>query len=103
MYRRAVPQQEAAVRLLPERFQQETVPVAREVTMTKYARLASAADLRKVREGAKHKIILRRYDRQPSDKKFQILVCGGTGCTSSGSNSVRAAFEESLKKHGTFL
>ena len=106
MYRRAVPQQEAAVRLLPpERFQQETVPVAREVTMTKYARLASAADLRKVREGAKHKIILRRYDRQPSDKKFQILVCGGTGCTSSGSNSVRAAFEESLKKTraGTFL
>ena len=47
--------------------------------MTKYARLASAADLRKVREGAKHKIVLRRYDRQPSDKKFQILVCGGTG------------------------
>ena len=68
--------------------------------MTKYARLASAADLRKVREGAKHKIVLRRYDRQPSDKKFQILVCGGTGCTSSGSKSVRAAFEESLKKHG---
>lgn len=46
--------------------------------MTKYARLASAADLKKVKEGAKHKIVLRHYNRQPSDKKFQILVCGGT-------------------------
>ncbi len=30
----------------------------------------------------------------------QVLVCGGTGCTSSGSKKVIAALEESLKKHG---
>ncbi len=68
--------------------------------MTKYARLASAADLVKVKEAAKPKLALRHYDRSPSDKKFQILVCGGTGCTSSGSADVRAAFAVALEKYG---
>ena len=30
----------------------------------------------------------------------QILVCGGTGCTSSGSKKVLAALEDELKKQG---
>ncbi len=30
----------------------------------------------------------------------QVLVCGGTGCTSSGSKKVIAALEESLKENG---
>ena len=30
----------------------------------------------------------------------QVLVCGGTGCTSSGSKKVLAALEESLKEYG---
>ena len=68
--------------------------------MTQYTRLASPADLRKVKEAAKPKIALRHYDRQPSDKKFQILVCGGTGCTSSGSKAVREAFHVALEAHG---
>lgn len=68
--------------------------------MTKYARLASAADLRKVREASKPKIALRHYDRKPTDKKFQILVCGGTGCTSSGSQAVRDAFHTAIEAHG---
>jgi len=29
-----------------------------------------------------------------------VLVCGGTGCTSSGSNSIIEAFETSLEEHG---
>ncbi len=29
-----------------------------------------------------------------------VLVCGGTGCTSSGSNKIIDAFEASLKEHG---
>ena len=32
--------------------------------------------------------------------RAQVLVCGGTGCTSSGSKAVREAFEESIKKNG---
>lgn len=30
----------------------------------------------------------------------QVLVCGGTGCTSSGSKKVIAALEKSLKDNG---
>ncbi len=68
--------------------------------MTKYAHLASIADLRKVREASKNKLALRHYDRKPTDDKFQILVCGGTGCTSSRSKFVVEAFKESLAAHG---
>ena len=32
--------------------------------------------------------------------RAQVLVCGGTGCTSSGSKAVREAFEESIKNNG---
>ena len=32
--------------------------------------------------------------------RAQVLVCGGTGCTSSGSKAVREAFEGSIKKNG---
>jgi NADP-reducing hydrogenase subunit HndC len=31
--------------------------------------------------------------------RSQVLVCGGTGCTSSGSADIRAALEAELKKH----
>jgi len=68
--------------------------------MTKYTRLASPADLIKVKEAATSKIVLRHYERQPSDKKFQILVCGGTGCTSSGSKAVCEAFQTAIDAKG---
>ena len=68
--------------------------------MAHYNRLASAADLAKVREAAQKKIILRHYERQPSDKKFQILVCGGTGCSSSNSHKVGETFKASIAAHG---
>ncbi len=32
--------------------------------------------------------------------RAHVLVCGGTGCTSSGSQKIQAAFEESLEKNG---
>ena len=35
-----------------------------------------------------------------TDYRKQVLVCGGTGCTSSGSKKVIAALEESLKENG---
>ena len=35
-----------------------------------------------------------------TDYRKQVVVCGGTGCTSSGSKKVIAALEESLKDNG---
>ena len=35
-----------------------------------------------------------------TDYRKQVLVCGGTGCTSSGSKKVIAALEEALKENG---
>lgn len=64
--------------------------------MTKYARLASVSDLTKHRAEVAHKLVLRHYERTPSDKKFQILVCGGTGCTSSGSKRVVEALQTAI-------
>ncbi len=32
--------------------------------------------------------------------RSQVLICGGTGCTSSGSKKIRAAFIENLEKFG---
>ncbi|MBE6804916.1 MAG: 4Fe-4S dicluster domain-containing protein [Ruminococcaceae bacterium] len=32
--------------------------------------------------------------------RAHVLICGGTGCTSSGSKSIQAAFEENLAKNG---
>ena len=32
--------------------------------------------------------------------RAQVLVCGGTGCTSSGSNKIQEAFQESIKAFG---
>ena len=32
--------------------------------------------------------------------RSHVLVCGGTGCTSSGSQSIQAAFEENIKAFG---
>ncbi len=37
---------------------------------------------------------------QKTGYRKQVLVCGGTGCTSSGSQKVIKALEESLKTHG---
>ncbi len=32
--------------------------------------------------------------------RAHVLICGGTGCTSSGSKSIQTAFEENLEKYG---
>lgn len=32
--------------------------------------------------------------------RTHVLICGGTGCTSSGSKSIQKAFAESLEKNG---
>ena len=32
--------------------------------------------------------------------RSHVLVCGGTGCTSSNSNAVQNAFAENIEKYG---
>ena len=32
--------------------------------------------------------------------RAQVLVCGGTGCTSSGSSKIQEAFQENIKAFG---
>ena len=65
--------------------------------MKKLTRLASPADLKKLKDASQNRISLRNYERKPTDKKFQILVCGGTGCISSQSLKVRDELQQAIK------
>ena len=52
----------------------------------------------------KEKIVAVRHHRDSnapneSGYKYQVLVCGGTGCTSSGCKNVVAALREEIAKH----
>lgn len=67
--------------------------------MTEYTRIASPADLETLREASLERVVLRHYERQPGEKKYQILVCGGTGCNSSRSHEVRDALEKAIGKY----
>ena len=42
-----------------------------------------------------------RNDNTPNESgyKYQVLVCGGTGCTSSGCKGVVAALRSEIAKH----
>ncbi|WP_027718649.1 NADH-quinone oxidoreductase subunit NuoF [Desulfovirgula thermocuniculi] len=48
---------------------------------------------------AKHKAHLEAIHLPPESEKRQILICAGTGCTSSGSRKLVEAFAEELAKH----
>jgi NADH-quinone oxidoreductase subunit F len=53
--------------------------------------IKSIDDLEKVKEN---------YKRQLSGYKYQVLICGGAGCVSSGCAEVRLALEEALAENG---
>ncbi len=60
-------------------------------------------ELNKIRSTTKDLIEMRHHGEQKPKNcpyKYQVLVCGGTGCTSSGSKKVIAALEEEIKKNG---
>lgn len=60
-------------------------------------------ELNKIRSKTQELIALRHHGEKPNKKfayKHQVLVCGGTGCTSSNSKKVIAALEEEIKKNG---
>ncbi|MCM1024683.1 MAG: NADH-quinone oxidoreductase subunit NuoF [Prevotella sp.] len=43
---------------------------------------------------------MRRESSDAADKKYQVLVCGGTGCTSSGSAKIIEKLKEEIEKNG---
>ncbi len=64
-------------------------------------------ELNKIKESNKDIVLVRTLVKEQGEKlakqtgyRKQILVCGGTGCTSSGCKSVVNAFEGELKKSG---
>jgi NADH-quinone oxidoreductase subunit F/NADP-reducing hydrogenase subunit HndC len=75
------------------------------------SKIKTPADLQVLRDKYRPDVIMRLAVDYPDDyaeegkkgmgpKKFQILICGGTGCISSGCLDVEVALEESLKRHG---
>ena len=68
--------------------------------MLELKRLTSIAALTKLQAKAKDLVSLRHYDRKPNEEKHQILICGGTGCHSSGCGAVKDALQASIDAHG---
>ncbi len=64
-------------------------------------------ELNKIKKEYEELVMVRKVVKEKAeelskntDYRNQILVCGGTGCTSSGSKKVIKTLEESLKKYG---
>lgn len=65
--------------------------------------MLSIDELNKIRESKKDLVAMRHHGEGAPKKceyKYQVLVCGGTGCTSSGSKRVIETLEEEIKKNG---
>ncbi len=63
--------------------------------------------LNKIKEEKRELVMVRKLIKEQGEEmakhtgyKKQVLICGGTGCTSSGSHKVIETLEDSLKKHG---
>ena len=59
-------------------------------------------DLKRIRESARKTTAFRRGDAAEMSKyRTELLLCGGTGCHSSGSAEVTVAMQEELvRRHG---
>ena len=57
-------------------------------------------ELNAVREKMHNEIAVRTQGASTSKYEKHVLVCGGTGCTSSGSAQVISVLEDELKKNG---
>ena len=60
--------------------------------------MKTIAELNEIRERVANEIALRK-DRNYTGREKHILVCGGTGCTSSHSGEIIANLEESIKEN----
>ena len=61
--------------------------------------MKSLEDISAIRDKMQDEINVRR-GAASADGKRHVLVCGGTGCTSSGSQKIIDAFEAEIKKNG---
>ncbi|MBR3881121.1 MAG: NADH-quinone oxidoreductase subunit NuoF [Mailhella sp.] len=68
--------------------------------MRELKKLTSVEELNKLKEEASSLVSLRHYDRKENEEKHQILICGGTGCSSSGCGAVKNALQASIDAHG---
>ena len=64
-------------------------------------------ELNRIKKENEELVMVRKVIQEEGEKlakntgyRKQVLVCGGTGCTSSGSKKVLKALDESLKKYG---
>ncbi len=64
--------------------------------------MKSLAQLAEIRENMKKNIAIRMADKSGANDKIRahVLVCGGTGCTSSGSVTIREVFDRELNANG---
>ena len=68
--------------------------------MLELKRITSVDALNKLKEEAASLVSLRHYERKDKEEKHQILICGGTGCSSSGCGAVKDALQASIDAHG---
>ena len=61
--------------------------------------MKTIAELNEIRERVANELALRK-DRNYTGREKHILVCGGTGCTSSKSKEIIARLEEGIKANG---
>ena len=61
--------------------------------------MKTIAELNEIRERVANELVLRK-DRNYTGREKHILVCGGTGCTSSKSKEIIAKLEEGIKANG---
>ena len=57
-------------------------------------------ELNSIRAEQHEKLTVRHGNPAKDNYRYHVLVCGGTGCTSSGSPRLRAMLEEELKANG---
>lgn len=59
-------------------------------------------ELNKIRKKTENLVSMRHHSGKAENKsgfKYQVLVCGGTGCTSSGSKKILEVLEDEIKKN----
>ena len=64
-------------------------------------------ELNKIRQTKRELVAVRKVVKEQGEKlaaktgyRKQVLVCGGTGCTSSGSQQIIEALEREIEKNG---
>ncbi len=63
--------------------------------------MKTLAELNAIRDAVKPVMAMRHGETsEQAQYKYTVLICGGTGCTSSGSNGIMEALKEELVKNG---